>query len=786
MLFMSATSYQLPPLEILQLADYTPAPSISLDMRYEYIIYSYRQVYKNLDDLMQPEMRLAGKRVNPDACISSSVDYITNLKVGKADGSDPLQVFGLPEQPRIAFLTYSPDEKYIAFTNTTSNGLELWFMDIHKAEAFKLSDFKLNAFFGNPIVWFPDNKHLLVKKRPENQPELIQPEKEKAVGPSVLESTGEQSQNRTFTDLLKNEIDIWNFENLATSEIYKIDTTGISSLFQTKDRYKFLSVSPDGNFVLLNVVNPPYSYIVPEDRFANTTFVCKSNGEFVKNIEIAPLAEYIPKGLMAVQKNKRDIRWRNDVPSEIFYAIPLDNGDPSNVAEYRDALYLLCSPDFDQPRLIFKTPLRYAGILWCDAQLAVVNDFWYDTRRSCTYFVNPAHPEIPAKKVFDRNYQDIYSFPGNFELVKNNYGRYVVANDEDYLFLVSEGFTEKGKFPFIDKLNVKDLSIERIYQSNYSDKFEEILLFERFIQGEALVRIQSVNDFPNFFIRNITQNTIKQITFSKNPFESLKSVSKQVLKYKRKDGVELTGTLYLPTNADKIAEKLPLLIWAYPVEFIDKNSAGQTTANSNEFIYPYYGSLIYWVKRGYAVLDDASFPIIGEGENQPNDTFIEQLTQNACAAIEAAGETGCIDTLNVGIAGHSYGAFMVANLLTHTNLFKCGVARSGAYNRTLTPFGFQGEQRNFWDAKNAYDAISPFRFAEKMKTPLLLIHGENDNNSGTFTIQTERYFQALNGLGAPVRMVILPKEKHRYEAKENIMHMLWEQDRFFEKHLKQQ
>ncbi len=335
-------------------------------------------------------------------------------------------------------------------------------------------------------------------------------------------------------------------------------------------------------------------------------------------------------------------------------------------------------------------------------------------------------------------------------------------------------------------MNVKTLKTKRLYQSDFKDKIENIYSIENFKTGEVLVQIQSKTEYPNYYFRNIKKKIgLKQITDFKNPFESIKNVHKEVIKYKRKDGVELSGTLYLPAGYDKNKkEKLPLLIWAYPEEYKDKNSAGQSSQNPNEFTFPYYGSFVYWVTRGYAVLDDASFPIIGEGDMEPNDNFIQQLVDNAEAAINAVDKLGYINPKKVGVGGHSYGAFMTANLLTHSDLFACGIARSGAYNRTLTPFGFQSEQRNYWEVPEVYNTMSPFMNASKMKTPMLLTHGEADNNPGTFTLQTERYFQALKGLGAPVRMVILPKESHSYVAKENILHLLWEQDQFLEKHLK--
>ena len=330
------------------------------------------------------------------------------------------------------------------------------------------------------------------------------------------------------------------------------------------------------------------------------------------------------------------------------------------------------------------------------------------------------------------------------------------------------------------------LKPKRLYTSTFKDKKEDLLSIEDFKKGDVLVQIQSKTDYPNYYFRNLKSKKLTQITNFKNPFESIKNVYKEVIKYKRKDGVDLSGTLYLPEGYDRIkkSEKLPLLIWAYPEEYKDKSSAGQSNKNPNEFTFPSYGSFIYWVTKGYAVLDDASFPIIGEGTTEPNDTFMTQLVDDAAAAIDAVDKLGYINRKKCAIGGHSYGAFMTANLLTHSDLFACGIARSGAYNRTLTPFGFQSEQRNYWDIPTIYNEMSPFMNADKMKTPLLLVHGDADNNPGTFTLQSERYFQALKNLGAPVRLVLLPKEAHSYVAKENILHLLWEQDQFLEKYLK--
>ncbi|MBF0695117.1 MAG: prolyl oligopeptidase family serine peptidase [Flavobacterium sp.] len=778
-------TYQLPPKPILDLADYQRAPSVSMDSDKKYMLLSYRNTYKTLDDLNQDELRLGGLRINPTTNISATVTYINNIKLRKIGSKDDVQITGLPQNPLISNISWSPDETKIAFTHTTNKGVALYVVDVASAKATKLTEDNLNANLGNPTSWYQDSKTLLVRALPSNRQPLIDGKKNLPTGPIISNADGTVSQNRTYQDLLKNKADEQNFENIITSELYKVDLSGVKTLFMKADMYAGESFSPDGKYLMISTIKKPFSYIVPLNRFPSTTAVYTSAGALVSVVNETPLNEIMPKGFMAVRKGKRSMSWRADKPSTLFFVEALDEGDPSNKVAFRDEMFLWDAPFTSTPTSMAKTQQRYDGIIWGNDNLAILSDEWYDTRNTRSFIVNPSNPTQAPLKISDRNSQDIYSDPGSFERKKNQFGRYVLAIENNSAFLIGDGFTSAGQFPFIDELNLKTLKTKRLYQSKLKDKKEDIITITNYKSGDVLVMMQSAVDYPNYYFRNIKKNKLTPITNFKNPFESIKNVYKEVIKYKRKDGVELSGTLYLPAGYDrKKKEKLPLLIWAYPAEYKDKNSAGQTSQNPNDFTFPYYGSFVYWVTRGYAVLDDAAFPIIGEGTTEPNDSFISQLVDNAEAAIDAVDKLGYINRKKVAVGGHSYGAFMTANLLTHSDLFACGIARSGAYNRTLTPFGFQREQRNYWEAQDVYNTMSPFMNAHKMKTPMLLVHGEADNNPGTFTLQTERYFQALKGLGAPARMVILPKESHGYAAKENILHLLWEQDQFLEKHLK--
>jgi dipeptidyl aminopeptidase/acylaminoacyl peptidase len=523
---------------------------------------------------------------------------------------------------------------------------------------------------------------------------------------------------------------------------------------------------------------------VPYRRFPSKTTIYTKAGKKVETVLEVPLIEDLPQGFMAVRTGKRNFNWRNDKPATLIYTMALDGGDPENEVDFRDEVFELEAPFKTQGKSILKTINRFYNIEWGDADVAIANDYWWNTRNTKSYIFNPSDPSQEPILLHDRNYQDRYNDPGYFVTERNAFGSTVLTMEDDMVFLIGDGYTENGQFPFMDQLNLNTQETKRVYQSEYTDKVEDIRNFDP-QKKELLVRIESPTEYPNYYFRNVENEELTQVTNFENPFKSIQDVHKEVIHYKRDDGLDLSGTLYLPLGYDmEKKEKMPMIMWAYPTEFKDKSSAAQSTQNPNEFTYPYYGSMVYWVTRGYVVLNDASFPIVGEGEEEPNDSFRKQLVANAKAAIDAVDSLGYIDRDRVAVGGHSYGAFMVANLLSHSDLFAAGIARSGAYNRTLTPFGFQSEERNYWEAPEVYYTMSPFMHADKMNEPLLLVHGEADNNSGTYPMQSERYFNALKGLGATVRLVILPKESHGYRAKESILHLLWEQDEWLETHVK--
>ncbi|WP_159019454.1 alpha/beta hydrolase family protein [Algibacter sp. L3A6] len=778
-------TYQKPSKEILELLEAPLAPYIRIDSKGENMIFLHRSSFKSIETLSEKEMRLGGLRINPKTNISSRQRYYNNIDIRLGRKGKETRVENLPENARFANFSWSPNQKMMAFTNTTLNGVELWVLDIETKSAKKITKDNLNANTGIPFYWFKDNNSLLIKTLSEEKEDLIDTRTAVPTGPTVsVSEAGKKAQNRTYQDLLKNKTDEHNFEQLVRSDLRKVDLEGNQTPWMKTDMYRSISFSPDGNYIMITTIEKPFSYLVTYSRFPSKSNVYDTDANLIKTVLEVPLIEDLPKGFMSVRKGKRRISWRDDKPATLTWAEALDEGDAEKEVAYRDEVFQMDAPFTGKAKSVAKTINRFSGIEWGNETTAIVYDYWWNTRNTKAYLINPSNPNTKPVVLFDRNYQDTYSDPGEFVTKKNEYGRYTIDVSNGNAYLIGDGYSAKGKFPFVDKINLKSKKTTRLYQSALKDKVEGISMALDINKGEILVRIESKNEYPNYYIRNIKKKiALQPLTQFENPFKSIQNVSKELIKYKREDGLELSGTLYLPTNYEP-GKKYPMIMWAYPEEFKDKSSAGQNTKNSNEFTHLYYGSPIYWVTKGYVVLNDASFPIVGEGDEEPNDTFIKQLVSNAKAAIDAVDEMGYIDRKKVAVGGHSYGAFMTANLLSHSNLFAAGIARSGAYNRTLTPFGFQSEERNYWEAPEIYNKMSPFMQANSMKTPLLLIHGQADNNSGTYPLQSERYFNALKGLGAPVRLVMLPKESHGYAAKESIMHMLWEQDQWLEKYLK--
>jgi dipeptidyl aminopeptidase/acylaminoacyl peptidase len=510
--------------------------------------------------------------------------------------------------------------------------------------------------------------------------------------------------------------------------------------------------------------------------------IIDKTGKVVKDIVDLPLVDNVPRGFNAVQKAPRSHGWRSDEAATVYWIEARDGGDPKQPAEIRDAVHTWKAPFNSTPEVLVELPLRYGGIVWGNATTAIAYESWYDDRKERAYLLNPATKD--KKVLIDRTSEDAYNDPGNFMMTTNTYGRQVMLLQADgSAFLTGDGSSPEGDMPFLDQWNLKTGKKSRLWQCK-APYYEYVVSLTEPKKMQFVTSRESLTENQNYFLRGISDKGLVSLTEFAHPYPQIKDVTKRVLQYKRADGVDMTADLYLPPGYKKEEGPLPAFVWAYPVEYKSKDNAGQVKGSKYTFTRVSSGGPLFWVTRGYAVLNNAAMPVVGEGKEEPNDSYVKQVVMNAEALVDYVTREGLVDRNRIGVGGHSYGAFMTANLLAHCDLFRAGIARSGAYNRTLTPFGFQSEQRTYWDAPDVYFNMSPFSFADKIKEPILLIHGEADNNQGTFPVQTERFYNAIKGHGGTVRYVLLPYEAHGYRARESVMHTLWEMDQWLEKYVK--
>ncbi len=780
------SGYQTPPDAIAALVNAPATPGVSFSPDRKWMLLLEQPGYPSIEEVAQPELRLAGIRINPRTNGPSRNGFTTGLTLKSVSGSADKPIQRMPADARIQYVSWSPNGSRIAFINTTAEGLSLWIIDVASATARLYSSPSVNgAMPGQPYVWLNNDLiacAMIPAKRGAAPAAPTSP-----TGPIIQANEGKAAPVRTFQDLLTNAHDEALFEYYATAQLAVVDVVKGSRVeIGAPGIIADFSASPDGKYLLVTTLQKPFSYIVPFNRFPQKTAIWDTQGQVVKVVTQKPLLENIPQGFDAVPTGPRGFNWRADAPATLYWVEAQDEGNPRKEAAVRDKMFFLEAPFSGKAQEGPSFSLRYRGVTWGNGNLAVAYEGWWQTRKQITSTWQPNTPAAGKQTLFDRSTEDRYNDPGNFVTETNAYGRSVLLTSDGgkMLYLSGQGASPQGNQPFIDQMDRTTQKTTRLWQSQ-APYYEVPVAFVDLAKGLVITRRESVQEPPNFFLRNYKNNDAKALTNFPNPYEALSGAHKELVRYKRADGVEMTGTLYLPAGYDKAKDgPLPMLMWAYPREFKSADAAGQVGSSPYEFIRLSWGSPLYFLTQGYAVFDDFSMPIIGEGDAEPNETFVAQLRSNAEAAINKLVDMGVADRRRIAVGGHSYGAFMTANLLAHTDLFAAGIARSGAYNRTLTPFGFQSEERTYWQAPEVYFNMSPFNFADKIKTPILLIHGEADNNSGTFPIQSERFYAALKGHGATARYVVLPAESHGYRARESILHMLWESNQWLEKHVK--
>ena len=774
--------YKRPPAPIPRILDADPAPIVQLSPDRAWLLLMERPALPHIEEVAAPELRLAGDRIDPRNDNRSREASFKGLRLRSVDSVVELRI-ETPEKARIGAAWWSPDSRQIAFTVVGDDAVKLWLADVKSGAAHPLTDARLNGASGPPCSWASALAGLVCKLVPAGRGAApTAPETPR--GPLVQESSGKPAPNWTYEDLLKNPADEALFEHHFMSQLALIGPDGGVRPIGVPGLHVTARPSPDGVFLLVETLHRPFSYVVPRERFPRAISVWNVDGLFVRQLADVPLQENVPAAFDAVPAGPRDVSWRDDTPATLVWAEALDGGDPAKAAPKRDRLAFLEAPFAGEPAGLLDVEYRVSDAVWGRGDLAVVEESWWKTRRKRTWVVSPAGRLAP-RVLLDRSSEDRYADPGDFLTAPNPRGRPVLLTGKDgkSAYLAGRGASPEGDRPFLDRIDLASARTQRLWRSE-APAYEEVVAL---LDGEgrrAITRRESADEPPNYFVREIKENLLARLTDFPDPVPELAGVKPELIRYARADGVELSATMYLPPGYDRSKGPLPFLFWAYPREFKSASAAAQVVGSPYRFVRPSGASHLFVLTQGYGVLDGPTMPIVGEGDREPNDSYVDQLVASAQAAVEKVAAMGVADRNRIAIGGHSYGAFMAANLLAHSDLFRAGIARSGAYNRTLTPFGFQAEERPFWKARETYVRMSPFTYADKIDEPILLIHGMADDNSGTFPVQSERFFAALKGNGATARLVMLPAEAHAYRARESVGHTLWEMVRWLDTYVK--
>ena len=787
-------TWQKPPKEVLDVLLAPPFPDAFLNPTHTTFLLATPIPYPSIADLAQPMHRLAGTRVVERNRSHYAADYWSAFDLVRIADESTKSV-ALPSGAKADAPHWSADGERYAFAIVTPDAMELWVGEAESGRLRKIEGVRLNPFFDSAILWMPDQRTLLVRTVPTEQgpPPPVPPV---PPGPNVKETSGgSASSTYEVRDVLASAHDEDLFEYFGSTQLALVDvTSGKVTPIGRPDLYIHATPSPDGH-LLVETIRRPYSRLTTYDRFPREVDVWDTSGNAVKHIASLPLHDSVP--IWGEPEGPREFQWRATAPAMLIWIEALDGGDWNNQVPRRDKVIVWKAPFADEPVELLRTEMRFSGFSWSEAPgLAFVSEYDMIKHWTRTSALEVDTPGAVPRKLWELSFDDRYNDPGYpvFRPLANGY--WVVEQDGDTIWLRGQGASPDGDRPFLDRLDLKTLTKERLFRCE-KDAYESFQAWIDRSKGQFLVRRETPADPPNYYVRTLggrepvepatgepqwTSTLTRTITHITDPTPQIRGITKRLVTYKRADGVDLSFTLYLPPGY-KEGTRLPAVVNAYPLDYADPKMAGQVFGSTQRFTTMSWQHQLYFLLLGYAVIDNPSLPVVGE-TNKIYDTYMEQLLAGAKAAVDKAVELGVVDSDRIGVMGHSHGALMTLNLLTHSDLFRAGIARSGAYNRSLTAFGFQSERRTLWQAPDVYAKVSPFFHVDELKNPVLLIHGEADVNPGTRPFQSELLYEAIRGNGGTARLVLLPYESHGYSALESNEHVLAEQIAWFDRYVK--
>ena len=781
-------TWQRPPEEILRVLHAPRLPSVWTAPTGEHLLIADPVLYPSLAEMAGPMHVLAGMRVDPTTGNIHGRHGATSPRLVAVENGATTPL-ALPAEVEVWSVTWTVDGQRFAITTRDADHMGLWVGSV-AGDLRAIEDVVINPLFGDSVKWMPDQARLLIRRVPERGDPPAPPAI--PAGPEIQAGDGARARSTYESrNLLETAHDDALFSYYATSQLAVVDpVAGSVAALGDPAVYTAADLSPDGRYLLVERLVGPWSHAVPWWRFASEVEVWDEEAERVATVASLPLADEVPTH--GVPLGPRGVSWRATAPHTLFWVEALDGGNPVAEVSHRDRLMRLAAPFSAAPEEVYRAKHRLRG--WsgwlAEGSTMVLTERERMRRWRTTWLLDVDTGE--ARLWYELNESERYAAPGSPRRRQLPNGKWVLHQKGAAVYFTGSGGTREGDRPFLDLRSTDTGEVERLFRSA-PDRYESFIAFaggeDRFV-----MRSESATDVPNYYLATLgdvveaaegeaTRAHEKQpITRFADPTPELRRIEKRLVRYEREDGVPLSFELMLPPGYEE-GTRLPTVVYAYPLEYSDPSTAGQVRGSTQRFSRMGGASHLFFLLQGYAVLNNTAMPMIGDPETT-YDTFVPQLVADAEAAVAKAIEIGVADPDRIGIMGHSHGGLMVANLLAHSDLFSAGIARSGSHNKTMQPFGFQSERRSLFEAREAYIQLSPTFFADRVDEPVLVIHGKEDSNPGTLTIQSEVFFEAVRGSGGTARLVLLPFEDHGYRAVESIEHVLWEQLTWFDRYVK--
>ncbi|MEX2182686.1 MAG: DUF305 domain-containing protein [Gemmatimonadaceae bacterium] len=751
----------------------------------------------------RPHIYLAGVQVDQRASRARSLSTTPKSGLQLADPrTGATRVIQTPAGATISDPVWSPDGARLAYIANFDNASHVFVADVASGRSTQVTRTPLLATLVTEVRFTADGQSLVAVlvpagrgAAPTHGPDGIED------GPQVRISDGRAKPQRVHASLLEDPHDAALFRYHTTGQLALLDARGRSvRTIGAPAMIRAVDASPDARHLLVTRVVEPFSYLVPASAFGTVQELWDLGGRVVTTLATTPLREGPPQfgggvagggGGAPADTSRRALQWPPAGDGLVYLQnIVGDNGRASGVR------YVHWRAPFG--------PADTATIVSGSARLT--NVAWGTD--GATIFVNDSG-QVAAIRATDRSRKyplgrgvtipggggggggggfgggsapaDTVGTGGALATTSGANGQALVllSRDGQHVFVSGErGYGDewhrRAPRPFTDRLTIETAERSRIFDSR-ADAYEEVVAPLDPDYTELVFTRQSATTIEDAWHRTVASGLERQLTRAVDPGPEISgAIRRRVTATRPRDGTVIWVEVTLPRGWQP-GERLPGILWFYPREYVSAETYARSRHSTNINRFPIVPALRpasaiqLWVSQGYALINP-DIPIFGD-TGRMNDNFTRDLPENLDAVLDAMVDSGFVDRDRMGIGGHSYGAFGTVNAMTLVPFFKAGIAGDGMYNRTLTPFGFQTERRNFFEARETYLDMSPFLRADRLAGALLLYHATEDQNVGTAPLASTRMMAALQGLGKTAALYMYHYEGHSVATYESDLDM---------------